>query len=336
MTRFAAILLTLCLAASCRPPGTDSVTVEGFALGTTYRVVAKGAAARNVPDLRGSLDSLFAAASASMSIFDTTSLLSRLNRNETDSLNASIAYCIGIAERVSRASEGRYDITVLPLSEAWGFARSEAQPRPNVDSLLQYVGYEKIAVKEGRLVKADPGVRLDLNSLGKGATVDMAARLLESFGVEEYLVEVGGEIFCRGTNPRGVEWRVAVDRPLDGNYTPGAEIQTVVSVSDAGLATSGNYRRFYLDESGRKIAHTIDPVTGMSRVTDLLSATVIAGSCALADAYATMFMALGLEEARRHAANLPDPVEALFIYSDGNGDLRTWCTPGFASHMEQR
>ncbi|MDE5623475.1 MAG: FAD:protein FMN transferase [Alistipes sp.] len=311
------------LAVACAPRR-DYTVVEGVMLGTSLRVVA---------DVEGiGRQGLYAAvmeldreAKASMSIFDEGSLLSRLNRNLTDSVDRHIAYCLRLADSIGALSDGRYDVTVKPLVEAWGFAGKERAAEPDIDSLLEFVGREKVAVRDGRLVKADARVQLDFNSVAKGYTVDLLARLVERFGAQNYLVDIGGEVRCRGVNRQGGPWRIGVETPFDGNMTDGEYVQKRVRLSDGGLATSGNYRRFYIDSEGRKVAHTIDPRTGRSAVSRLLSVTVAAPTCAEADALGTMFLAMGADDALAAARRMPG-VKVYFILA-GADDYEEYVSP---------
>lgn len=326
----ALVLVAASFAVACGGRGADEyVRVEGYGIGTTYRIVARASKDR-IPDITAAADSVFAEMTASMSIFDSTSLLSRLNRGLTDSVDCHIERMIELSTRIGNLSGGLYDVTVAPLTQAYGFAGGEAQAKPNIDSILEFVGYRKIAVENGRLVKQDARTQLDFNSIAKGYTVDCIARTIERMGIGDYMVEVGGEIVCRGINPRGSGWRVAVDSPFDGNMSPGENCQVVLEITGRALATSGNYRRFYVDADGRKIAHTINPQTGESAVSNLLSATVIAPTCAEADALGTTCMAVGLERARELISSLPD-VDAYLVYAadghDAAGDYMVWCTP---------
>ncbi len=306
-------------AAGCAGAGKgDAYTVvDGTMLGTTLHVVA---------DVRGtSAQELYAAvmeldreAKASMSIFDPTSLLSRLNRNETDSVDRHIAFNLRLADSIGTLSGGCYDVTVKPLVEAWGFAGREAEAHPNIDSILQFVGRDKVRIVEGRLVKSDPRVELDFNSVAKGYTVDLLAALVERHGARNYIVDIGGEIRCRGVNREGKAWRIGVETPFDGNMSDGRYLQRRIAMHEGGMATSGNYRRYYLDAEGHKVAHTIDPRTGRSALSRLLSVTVVAPTCAEADALGTMFLAMGADEALKRAAEMPD-AKVYFILA-GEGD----------------
>lgn len=328
MKRLTIILLSAAIAASCgRGASTrPSVTIDGFALGTVYSVTVVG----TPPDsLREKVEAIFERADESMSIFNGQSLLSRLNRNETDITDEHIARNIATARKVSELSGGRYDITVLPLVEAYGFGAEEGHDT-DVDSLLRFVGYDKIEVRDGRLIKSDPRVRMDLNSVAKGYIVDMTARMLEDEGVADYLVNIGGEIFCRGANPRGNPWRIAIDTPAEGNMIQGASTSATIAVTGRGVATSGNYRNYRIGPDGRRYTHIIDPTTGAATTGDLLSATVVADECAMADALGTMFMALGMEGSMRLLESRPD-LAALLIYDTGDG-MRVYVSPAMEAY----
>ena len=303
----AAIALML---VGCAPQPTYK-TVGGTMLGTTLSVIAD--APHTQGELYAACMQIDREAKQSMSIFDPASLLSRINRGETDSLDRHITRNILLADSVSRLSEGAYDITVAPLVKAWGFAGKQAETTPNVDSILTFVGYQKIRIERGRLIKADPRMALDLNSIAKGYTVDLVAEWLENEGVTNYLVDIGGEVRCRGVNRQGNAWRIGIETPFDGNMSDGDYISRRITLNEGALATSGNYRRFYLDGEGRKVAHTIDPRTGYSRLSTLLSATVIAPTCAEADALCTMLMALGDKAVRTFCEQRPElPVCLIF------------------------
>ena len=318
---------------SCEKQQAEYVKSSGEMLGTFMQVTALSDQGADVIYDRMML--LDKEAKASMSIFDENSLLSRVNRNETDSLDNHIIFCLNLARSVTERSGGYYDVTVAPLVEAYGFAGKDRTKRVNVDSLMQFVGIEKLSVENGRLYKSDPRVRIDFNSIAKGYVVDMAAEELEKMGCEEYLVDIGGEVRCRGRNPKGGAWRVGIETPFDGNQTMGESIQQIISLTDCSMATSGNYRRFYLDDKGNKVAHTIDPRTGLSAVTDLLSATVIAPTCAEADAYGTMFMAMGTQRAIELARDLAkEGVMVYFISVGKSGEYEIYYSAALAPMLK--
>ena len=279
--------VALLLAACATKPSYK--VVDGVMLGTRLHIIADSPCDTLY---RGAM-ALDAEAKRSMSIFEENSLLNRLNRNQTDSLDHHITRNILLADSIHHLSGGAYDITVKPLVEAWGFAGREAQQQPNIDSILQFVGMEKIRIEAGRLKKEDPRVAIDLNSIAKGYTVDLLAEYVEQTGAENYIVDIGGEVRCKGHNRQGNPWRIGVESPFDGNMTDGEYIERRIALTSGAMATSGNYRRYYLNEKGEKIAHTIDPRTGYSNPSRLLSATVVAPTCAEADALCTMLLAMG-------------------------------------------
>ena len=306
-------------AAGCAGSGTedDYTVVDGTMLGTTLHIVAD-VPQTSAQELYAAVMELDREAKASMSIFDPTSLLSRLNRNETDSVDRHIAFNLRLADSIGALSGGCYDVTVKPLVEAWGFAGREAEAHPNIDSILTVGWRNKVRIVGGRLVKSDPRVQLDFNSVAKGYTVDLLAALVERHGARNYIVDIGGEIRCRGVNREGKAWRIGVETPFDGNMSDGRYLQRRIAMLEGGMATSGNYRRYYLDAEGHKVAHTIDPRTGRSALSRLLSVTVVAPTCAEADALGTMFLAMGADEALKRVAEMPG-VKAYFILA-GEGD----------------
>lgn len=303
-------LAALLSAVGCAPRR-DYRTVDGVMLGTRLHLVSD--APCSAQEIYAAAMRLDAEAKRSMSLFDEGSRLNRLNRNETDSTDRHIRRNLLLADSISRLSEGAYDVTVGPLVRAWGFAGTAAEKAPKIDSLLAFVGYGRLRLDGERLVKSDPRVQIDLNSIAKGYSVDLLADLLEAAGAANYIAEIGGEVRCRGVNRQGRPWRIGVESPFDGNQSDGACIERRIALTEGAMATSGNYRRFYLDAAGRKIAHTIDPRTGRSRLSRLLSATVVAPTCTEADALGTMFMALGDTAALRFAAAHPAlPVYLIF------------------------
>ncbi len=292
-------------------------TVEGVMLGTTLRIVADVRDTSPQKLYKAAME-LDREAKASMSIYDSTSLLSRINVNLVDTVDHHIAFNLHLADSIGALSNGCYDVTVKPLVEAWGFAGKERTEHPNLDSILEFVGREKVRIEGNRLIKADPRVQLDFNSIAKGYTVDLLAALVERFGAENYIVDIGGEVRCRGLNKQGQPWRIGIETPFDGNMTNGDFLQRRIQLSGGGLATSGNYRRFYLDAEGNKVAHTIDPRTGRSALSRLLSVTVVAPTCAEADALGTMYLAMGAELAIQTARQ--NPAAQVYFILSGEGD----------------
>ncbi|MBQ8366811.1 MAG: FAD:protein FMN transferase [Alistipes sp.] len=318
------VVAVACVMCSCG----RHVEVVGEALGTFVQI--KCYADVSEDEIVKMVRRVDTEAKASMSIFNPESLLSRINRNETDTLDEHILRNVELAGRFTQLSHGAYDITIKPLTDAWGFGRERRNSAPNVDSILQFVGCDMIAVEGNRIVKADDRVQLDLNSIAKGYVVDLVAAELEAMGIEDYMVNIGGEVRTKGVNAKGNLWTIGIETPYDGNMAQDS-LEKIITLSNEAVATSGNYRRFYLTEEGAKVAHTIDPVTGYSVVSELLSVTVVAPTCAEADAAATMFMAMGSTEATLALAKECERDYGwryYFIYADGEG-YRVECSEAF-------
>lgn len=322
------IIASLLLLTACHPQASYN-RLEGAMLGTTFRVIVQSE--QPSEGIYKRILEIDAEMKGSMSIFDPHSRVSRLNQNLTDSVDHHIAYNLELANEISRLSEGAYDVTVYPLVKAWGFAATAREERPNLDSLLEFVGYEKVWIEEGRLHKQDPRVQLDFNSIAKGYTVDCICQMLEELGAENYLVDVGGEVRCRGKNSHGEAWRIGVERPEEG-ILYGSSTEARIALNEGALATSGNYRRFFINPDGAKVAHTIDPKTGESILTRLLSVSVVAESCARADALATMYLSMGDQRALALAQSDPEAKVLFILAPKQEGDpLEVWFSPA----MEQ-
>jgi thiamine biosynthesis lipoprotein len=321
MKKIIFILLGALIIASCTQK-TNITIIDGMAQGSTYHIVI---AQDTTIGLRNAIDSLFEEIDNSVSIYNPNSLLSKINRGETDSLDSHLKICLHHSLEMSRLSDGFFDVTIMPLVRAYGFGREKAIQSPNIDSLLQFVGYDKIAIEGNRLHRLDRRVQIDLNAIAQGYTVDKLAEVFDQRGIKNYLIEIGGEIFARGEKLANKPWVVGIDSPREGNYLPGNDLIQKIVMNNNGLATSGNYRKFYTDSIGRKIVHTINPKTGLPIVSSLLSATVLAQNAATADALGTFFMIIGLENSKKFLAEHPE-INALLIY-DENGEFRIFRTP---------
>ena len=261
----------------------------------------------------------------SLSMFNPNSTISRINRGETDTLCTYLTEILPMAHSVSEATDGAFDITVAPLVNAWGFGFKSGQlpTDAQVDSLRALVGYKSITFANGIISKENPGTVIDLSAIAKGFGTDQVANLLMEHGVKNFMVEIGGEIVTRGNNPKGKAWHIGINRPVEDSTGTNNEIQEVIAVHDRAMATSGNYRNFYITEDGRKVSHTIDPSTGRPVQHSLLSCTVLAPTCAMADAFATSFMVMGIEKAKEVVKAHPE-LQAYFIYTDCTGTYKTW------------
>ena len=302
------------------------VTASGVVWTTEYHITYE--AARSLDD---SIQAVFRMVDGSASAFNRQSLVSRINRGETDVPDSCFKALYVTARKVYDASGHLYDPTVMPLVNAWGFGyKSGSLPtQRQVDSLLAFVGMDKTSIVGGRVRKADPRVQFDFSSIAKGYACDEVGRMLERNGVVNYMVEIGGEIAARGVNSRGQQWRVSVDMPIDDDTTVNHQSALVLSIDRGGVATSGNYRKFK-EVDGKKVTHILNPLTGRGEQSSLLSATVVAADCATADAWATACMAMGLDKAKAMMER-SGSLGVMLISADASGNMVVWSNKRFAS-----
>lgn len=300
------------------------VSNEGTIFGTLYH-----AKYLSDKDLKAEIEAELQKVDASLSMFNPKSTISLINRNETDKADEMLSEVLQLSFIINKATNGAFDPTVAPLVNAWGFGFKSGQlpDSTQVDSLLALVGLSHIHLQDGKLTKDNPLSILDFSAIAKGYGVDRAAQVLRDRGIKDFMVEIGGEVVTEGVNEKGKPWRIGINKPDDDSTSTNAELQDIVSLSGKAIATSGNYRNFYIS-NGRKIAHTINPMTGYPAQQDILSSTVLAPTCAEADAFATAFMVLGLDRAKQVLKSQPQ-LEAYFIYSDQQGNYQTWQTEGF-------
>lgn len=266
----------------------------------------------------------------SLNPFRGNTVITKINNNIPVKPDSLFMEVFNKATEISRMTEGKFDITASPLIDAWrfGFRNMDNITPEIIDSLREFVGYDKIRIdSEGNVVKSDPRVQLNTSAISKGYSCDLIARLLDSYGIENFMVEIGGEIVTKGVNNKGVCWRIGVDKPIDDTTGMQHELQTILSLCDKSLATSGNYRNFYVKD-GKKYAHIIDPQTGYPSEQDILGATVIAEDCMTADAYATAFMVSGLEKSKEIARKIPG-LHYYFIYVKPDSTLDIVYSEGF-------
>lgn len=304
---------------------------EGYVFGTLYHITYQ-----HNSDLQNEIEAELQKVDASLSPFNKTSVITRINNNEAVVPDSMFLQVFNLAKEISTNTDGAFDITVAPLVNAWGFGfKNETQITPElIDSLRQFVGFEKVALRDGQIVKQDPRVILDCSAIAKGYGSDVVARLFDRKGIRNYMIEIGGEIVVRGVNPDMRKWRVGINKPVEDTLNTGRnEIETILEITDMGMATSGNYRNFYY-KNGKKYAHTIDPHSGYPVQHSILSSTVLAKDCATADAYATSFMVMGLEKAKEILAAHPD-IQACFIYADEEGRNRLFMTKGIENLIKK-
>lgn len=299
-------------------------TSEGQIFGTTYHVRynATHSYDKEIAEELNRVDTIF-------SLFKENSLLSRFNRGEDKGIgNPLFAEVIKLSLEISNDTEGAFDITVAPLVNAWGFGFKNKQPLTDnqVDSLRKLVGYQHLSFDGKQLTKDIPNLQIDCGAVAKGYAVDRIAKLLSEKGCQNYMIEIGGEVVVKGKNDKGEKWKIGINKPTENANTSDEELEALLSLTNCGIATSGNYRNFYIKD-GKKYAHSIDPKTGYPVQHSLLSATVVSNSCAKSDALATAFMVMGLDKAKAYVQTHKD-VHVYFIYADAKGNYQVWMSDG--------
>ncbi|MCR5077363.1 MAG: FAD:protein FMN transferase [Prevotella sp.] len=294
----------------------------GFIFGTVYHITYQ-----SNENLQPQIDAELKKVNLTFSTFEKNSVISLINQNRPVKVNEMFTEVFTLAEQVSQETQGAFDITVAPMVNLWGFGFKTGQhpTKAKIDSLKQIVGYSKVRLIGNTIRKDDPRTMLDCSAIAKGYGSDIVARLLRRNGVENFMIEIGGEIVTMGNSEKRLPWKIGVTKPTDDSLNTNQELETVLNVTDKAMATSGNYRNFYY-KGGKKYAHTIDPKTGYPVQHSLLSATVLAKNCATADAYATSFMVMGMEKAQKLLERHPE-LMAYFIYSDAKGTLKEWYSP---------
>ncbi len=299
--------------------------INGMAQGTYYAITYYDDQERN---LQPEIDSFFKAFDRSASVYLASSIISKVNNNDPEvELDDTFITVFNAAQKVSARTAGAFDITTMPLTNAWGFGFTDPMKLDSatVDSLLQYVNYRNVSITDDRVNKSNPAIKVDFNAIAQGYSADLIGKILEKKGIENYLVDVGGEVIAKGRKTDKSSWKVGIEKPAqEGDETRNIDI--IINLENKALATSGNYRRFFLKD-GIKYSHTIDPSTGFPVSHTLLSASVLAADCMTADAFATAFMVMGVEKSKAFLANNPD-LEAHFIYTNQEGKYETWTSEG--------
>ncbi len=310
---------------SCNGQKESYQRLEGNALGTTFHITYKDKLHR---DMVKDIDSLIHAVNRSLSTYLPESDISRINSGDgTVVVDEMFTEVFEKSKRIYKETEGIFDPTIGVLVNAWGFGPGKEIndiSKKTVDSLLRFVGFDKVKIENGKVIKNTNGIYLDFNADAKGYAVDVIGRYFEQNGIQDYMIEVGGEIRARGKNASGKYWKIAIEKP---NFDGSRSYQAFIGLKDESIATSGNYRKFKIDmKTGKKYAHTIDPKTGYPAKSDLLSASVISGmDCADVDGYATALMAMGLEKSIIFLKKHPD-LKSFLIYIGEEGEIKTFKT----------
>lgn len=321
-------LLSLAILASCSSrPELVQMTNQGPAQGSTFSIsylVPEGL------DYRTAIDSILLSMDQQMSLWVENSEIVALNNGDSIFLSTDFHDVILKSLMLSELTDGAFDISIAPLIQAWGFSGGSRKDAINIDSLMNFVGYKgMVAHRPGKRLEKyalPQGYAIDVNAIAQGYTVDVVASLLESEDVSDYMIEIGGEVRCKGVNARGRKWRIGIEEPSEERVT--GQFQTIVELDSMSLATSGNYRKYWEDETGQKVVHSIDPETGRPVISNLLSASIIAPTATLADALATACMIKGIVGATNMLDRFPG-VEGYFIVGAKFGEIEVIETPGW-------
>jgi FAD:protein FMN transferase len=332
--KLAILFSSLAVLTSCIGKKTVFDNFTGFTQGSTYSIVYDNSINISPLDLKLNVEKILHDFDMSLSVYQDSSVISRVNRNEDVVLDTFFIEVFRKSVLISEMTYGAFDITIGPLVRAWGFGPDEHKTftEEKRDSLLKLVGMDKIVLVNGRLVKSLPGVTIDVNAIAQGYSVDVICRYFDHLGIRNYLIEIGGEVRAKGKKA-GSLWRIGIDRPEDNNMIPGQTLQGIIKITDKAVSTSGNYRKFYI-ENGIKYSHEIDPKTGYPSKNTLLSATIIADDCALADGIATASMVMGKEKTIQFLEIHPE-IEAYLIYSDESGNFKTWMSENLKKYITE-
>lgn len=291
-------------------------TDKGFVFGTFYKIIYQ-----HPNNLRKEIERELEKINHSLSPFNPNSIITQINNNDSTALPDSLfLHVFNLASHISSETKGAFDITVAPLVNAWGFGFKEKCNIDSltIDSLREFVGMHKVRYNGTNIIKTDQRIMLDCSAIAKGYGCDVVADLFERKGIQNFMIEIGGEVVLKGKNPKNRNWSIGINKPIDDTLATTNELQTILQITDIAIATSGNYRNFYC-ENGKKYAHTIDPRSGYPVLQNILSATVLAQDCATADAYATSFMVMGIDSALAYCKQHPE-LMGYFIYTDDNGN----------------
>lgn len=310
----------------------NPIVINGEAQGSTYHIVYFDKQNRN---FKQEVKQLLKDFDLSLSTYIPNSIISRINSNDPNvKVDTYFKVCFKKAKEIWKNTDGAFDPTVYPLVNAWGFGPGKKLniEETKIDSILEFVGFNKIKLNDERIIKADPRVSLDFNAFAQGYSVDVVSEFLNSQNINAYLVEIGGEVYAKGEKPNGNYWTIGIEQPIDNKDTENP-FKAIVKLKDLAIATSGDYRRFII-ENGMKYSHSISPKTGYPTKNKLLSVSILSKECITADATATGIMVMGLEKAINYLKKHTE-LQAYLIYSDENGAYKTFETPGLKSMITE-
>ncbi|MCH5237180.1 MAG: FAD:protein FMN transferase [Muribaculaceae bacterium] len=296
---------------------------EGMIWNTFYHITYKGS-----PELEDSVMKVLQDVGKSLNVFDSTSLVGRLNRTKSIKADHQLLEVYETSRKINRISNGLFDPTISPLINAWGFGigHTPTADTISIDSILQFVGIQKTRAEGDLIIKDDIRTQFNFSAIAKGYGCDAVGEMFKRNNVYDYMIEIGGELTLSGESPSSGLWKISVDAPVESDI-PDHTSAVIIALTDKGVATSGNYRNFR-KENGNKTAHTISPLSGRPYISDVLSATVIAETCMEADGLATACMASSVVEAKRILVSYG--ADGLLIFSDS-----VWMTPGFKNYINE-
>ena len=297
--------------------------------GTYYNIQYK-----YTQDIEDSLLFVLDTVNQSLSTYIDKSIISRINQDEQNvELDSLFTIVFNEGKEVYRKTNGAFDMTVAPVVNAWGFGYTDSIHVDSlvIDSLMNFVGFDKIRIENNKIVKDFAGIKLDGSAIAKGYSVDFVCYFLQSLGIKNYLVDIGGEVRASGKNKENIVWKVGIDKPIFDPAVQERELQDIIKLKNIAIATSGNYRQFY--ERGDKMyTHTINPKTGYPAINEVLSVSVLNKKCMVADAYATSFMVLGLEKSKQ-IVKQDSTLSAYIIYKDSLGNHKLWFDKRFEEYI---
>jgi len=329
-TRYLPLLILIFAFSACKQQPSKYNYNEGFIYGTMYHMVYESPKGQ---DFQDEITEKLAGYNKIFSTYDKESTISKINNNIDIKPEPEFITCFKRAEEVSKITHGAFDITCGPMVNAWGFGPEEKEKMTPeiIDSLKAITGYQKVKLVDGRIIKENPHMKLDMSAISKGYTCDLMGDFLRAKGCKNYMVEIGGEVVAKGKNEKGNIWTIGISKPDENAFFASNDFQAKIHLPDRALATSGNYRNFYV-ENGKKYAHTIDPKTGYPVQHSVLSSTVLADNCMTADAFATAFMVLGMENGIQIIQEHPE-LQVYFIYADDDGKNQIYMSDNFQEHL---
>lgn len=317
--------------ASCDNNSTSYISQTGSALGTTYNLCYEADSS-----LEGAILDRLARYNMSMSTYNPESLLSRINRGETDTVDHDFRTVFNEAQKIYRLSGGVFDITLRPVSHVWHFGEDHPDTitlaeyndtQARAAELMKHLGMDKTRIEGNRIVREDSMIQFDANALAEGHGIDLMAEVLDRHGIKNYMVELGGELHIKGLNPKGQKWRIGIDKPKEGVLAP-RENHHIIAVTDCAISTSGSYRQYYYRADGVRLSHTIDPRTCSPSTHGMITVTIVGPSTMVTDALSTTCMVLGPDDARTLISKW-EGVEMFMIYADEDGAVHEYMTDGY-------